>query len=804
MKSTLHRALAFFIALVLIWSAAAAATPGMRYAGSLLAAGETDPSEPASEPLTTEPTTIEPTTIEPTTIEPTTIEPTTIEPTTIEPTTIEPTTIEPLTTEPLTTEPLSTEPATQSPCDETGHVPGAWTPAPDGKHTSVCTVGGAPLEGDCEYASPAVFTPLGNGTHARLCLLCGAPDTPAPCGFDGGAAVPPAQDTPGGILYTCAACGYQTFTETAPAEKDRTESRLLGDADLSGSVEPADARLILRASLSLQSLPVEALPYADLNGDGDIAPGDARLALRVSLLLQDADRHEISAAFTETPTCTAAGSLAWTCVYCGASGTIAAPQNAHEWVDATPQKAKYCGVCNLIVPGWQKVGNDDYYFLPDGTPPAGGRLQRGTLKGKNANWYIADGKAQHGFTGFFKYDGAEWYIENGAVNDTVAALVNVNGARKYVTGGKVAETVTGLVNAADGRWYVINGVVDASYKGLVSVRGVKWYIENGKVNEAFTGLKEISGGFWYIKNGAVDETYTGFVTSGEKQYYVKNGAADKTLTGLVTVSGKQYYLKNGAVAAETSGLVTISGQKWYLKNGVVDTSFIGLITSDGKDLYVKNGKPDASFTGVVNWKNENRYVHGGVADRTWRGAVTLGGTDWVVEDGVAVKVTSTYDRTLFRAFKEVEKAVAAYPNYGDKLEDKLTACFVYCKHYTERRPRTPHYTGWDWPLLYANDMFAGSGGNCCSYGAAFAFMAKALGYTESYACNSSGHGWAEVNGRVYDPEWSKRDGLNAVTYFNLSYDTNCGVDYKTVRSWWVGDPSSNGWMHIKIARSSFN
>ena len=95
-------------------------------------------------------------------------------------------------------------------------------------------------------------------------------------------------------------------------------------------------------------------------------------------------------------------------------------------------------------------------------------------------------------------------------------------------------------------------------------------------------------------------------------------------------------------------------------------------------------------------------------------------------------------------------------------------------------------------MIYANDMFAGPGGNCCSYAAAFAFMAKAIGYENVYACNSGGHGWAEVDGRVYDPEWSKRDGLTAVTYYGLSYDQKCDVAYKKAIS------SNQPWMHVKI------
>ncbi len=221
------------------------------------------------------------------------------------------------------------------------------------------------------------------------------------------------------------------------------------------------------------------------------------------------------------------------------------------------------------------------------------------------------------------------------------------------------------------------------------------------------------------------------------------------LTGWQTYNGKPiYYNADGTVTAGRSLLYT---------------------TYQGKKAY---------------W-----YLNNGVPDLTYRGTITCNGADWIITGGSAYQVKTASDRTLFRAFGEVAKATT--PDMT--MAEKLRACFVYCKtHYTERRPRTPHYLGIDWPIIYANDMFAGSGGNCCSYAAAFAFMAKAIGYENVYACNSGGHGWAEINGNVFDPEWSKKDGLYAVTYYNLSYDARTDVRYKEAIS------AREPWMHVKI------
>ncbi len=55
-----------------------------------------------------------------------------------------------------------------------------------------------------------------------------------------------------------------------------------GDADLSGKVTAADARLALRHSAKLETLSGEKFANADVNGDSIISATDARLILRFS------------------------------------------------------------------------------------------------------------------------------------------------------------------------------------------------------------------------------------------------------------------------------------------------------------------------------------------------------------------------------------------------------------------------------------------------------------------------------------------------------------------------------------------
>lgn len=55
---------------------------------------------------------------------------------------------------------------------------------------------------------------------------------------------------------------------------------ILGDADGDGKVTASDARLILRAAVGLEEVPLEA---GDFDGDGKITASDARAALRTSV-----------------------------------------------------------------------------------------------------------------------------------------------------------------------------------------------------------------------------------------------------------------------------------------------------------------------------------------------------------------------------------------------------------------------------------------------------------------------------------------------------------------------------------------
>lgn len=245
----------------------------------------------------------------------------------------------------------------------------------------------------------------------------------------------------------------------------------------------------------------------------------------------------------------------------------------------------------------------------------------------------------------------------------------------------------------------------------------------------------------------------------DKTKYYRNG---ELANGTVTVNGKKLTFVKGVLR---TGMQTINGNKYYYNtSGVLQKN--GIVGSDKDGWYYadKNGKIDFSYSN----------------------GITQNGKDWNVMSGKATRVKTKSDKTLFRALKVVAKVT----NKSMSKSQKLKACFNYTKNaYKELNPRIPHYHGSDWPIVYANDMFVDGAGNCFSYGAAFAYMAKAIGYKNVYCCNSGGHGWAEVDGLVYDPEWSRH---HAKDYYALNYNTTKDPNYKAAIA------SGYSWMHVKI------
>ena len=311
---------------------------------------------------------------------------------------------------------------------------------------------------------------------------------------------------------------------------------------------------------------------------------------------------------------------------------------------------------------------------------------------------------------------------------------------------------------------------------------IKWNAEKGAASYRIY-RKGFKASWGRIADSVVGTSYTDTTAAKDTLYAYTVRCLDENGSFVSGYYDSDTYYYNGKLA---SGSITVNGSKLKFENGKVR---MGYQTINGKTYYYSsNGQIQKN--GIVGNATDG-YCYAdknGVIDFGYCNGVTFGGADWNVIEGKATKVSSASDRTLFRALKWVNRVT----NSSMTKAQKLRACFNYLKTagINEKNPRIPHYTGMDWPIIYANDIFLNKEGNCMSFGAAFAYMAKGIGCKNAYACNSGGHGWAEVDGLVYDPEWSIHH--SEYSYYGVAPGDPCDVHY------WRAISAGAPWMHIKV------
>ena len=133
------------------------------------------------------------------------------------------------------------------------------------------------------------------------------------------------------VLIFALALSVTVFAEqtTVPAAE---EGRLQGDMDADGELTSGDARLILRAALSLEKVPASSLPYADVDRNSLTEASDARDTLRCALGLEaPAGRHTYEVEIGKEATCVSEGNLSYVCSVCGEAGSVTIPPLPHAY-----------------------------------------------------------------------------------------------------------------------------------------------------------------------------------------------------------------------------------------------------------------------------------------------------------------------------------------------------------------------------------------------------------------------------------------------------------------------------------------
>lgn len=204
---------------------------------------------------------------------------------------------------------------------------------------------------------------------------------------------------------------------------------------------------------------------------------------------------------------------------------------------------------------------------------------------------------------------------------------------------------------------------------------------------------------------------------GKVLYYDKNG---KKATGLTKVGDKYYYFSSKGI--QQTGWQCIDGNYYFFQ--------------------IRNGRGGCMVT--------RQKING----------ITLSNSG-----------KATYNSTQLRKLKimvEANKVMASVTNANMSKSEKLRKCFERAVNYGYGGRGGFKKTISNWDVVYAEDMFYRGHGDCYAFAAAFAYLANAVGYTDVNVISSGGHGWAEVNGKVYDPDWAKVT-RQTNTYYAMDY-----------------------------------
>ena len=134
-------------------------------------------------------------------------------------------------------------------------------------------------------------------------------------------------------------------TEEPSTEEKLPEGRFMCDADASGKVTAADARMILRRSVGLEKIAEEELFYMDADLSGSITASDARTALRISVGLDGNEKYAFEIISHNKATCESEGSIKAVCAITGKENKFTVPALSHVFSEKELCLGK--GICTL-------------------------------------------------------------------------------------------------------------------------------------------------------------------------------------------------------------------------------------------------------------------------------------------------------------------------------------------------------------------------------------------------------------------------------------------------------------------------
>lgn len=191
----------------------------------------------------------------------------------------------------------------------------------------------------------------------------------------------------------------------------------------------------------------------------------------------------------------------------------------------------------------------------------------------------------------------------------------------------------------------------------------------------------------------------------------------------------------------------------YIVKKETNGTHIKISRVKGRFVKTKQGTYYVNQKGIVltGWRKiKERYYY---FDRQTGKRNAGGKVDGIAMERDGRAKETTYNIRKIKMMMKARAVVSQIARVSDSKKQKLEKCFRWIFKFPYKRYRilrkVKNHAGWE--LDFAEDIFVRRQGCCVSEASAFAFLAKECGYENTYLCDDTGHGWTEINGRVFDP-----------------------------------------------------
>ncbi len=152
------------------------------------------------------------------------------------------------------------------------------------------------------------------------------------------------------ILSLAVVAFAEETTNPAPSEQERLDC-VMGDADGDAVLTSADARIILRTAVGLETPEPEVLLCCDMDFSGNIAAPDARLALRTAVGREEISAHSFTVFEKQLPDCKTEGVIKAHCNECEIEASVELKKAPHKYEneDKKCDSEKLCLNCGEMI-----------------------------------------------------------------------------------------------------------------------------------------------------------------------------------------------------------------------------------------------------------------------------------------------------------------------------------------------------------------------------------------------------------------------------------------------------------------------